>query len=371
MTEAYRALQKWAQQHADRQSLLTAHNRLTTMLALMGQQRESNELLLELLDALPADGSTADGSTVLVDLAERRRRIYSIDSETREDEARWAEIEPPLPAVDDAVAQLRQTLGPLHAVLPLIDYGWILRIQGQLDPAARCLEAAIELATETAQRALASTAYHQLAVIARMRGDEPASRALNEQSIALNRQTPGTTAELASMWPRIASAFQALRSGQPDDAERRLRRVVTFLGERDSFRSHRNSANIGLGLVALERGELVAAKRLLGTALVDSANLYPYTHVHALLGLARIARREGDAAESATLLRRALRFAGQRSLIEEYVETVQEIVRLQPAEAPIERLWRHAQDRAEAAGLGAACQLLRAIQPEARVTESV
>ncbi len=137
---------------------------------------------------------------------------------------------------------------------------------------------------------------HQLAVTARILGENEQSQLLNDQSIAINRARPGTAAELGSMWPRIASGFLSLQAGRLDEAERRLRRVADFLSERRSFRNYYNSANIGLGLVALEQGKVEEARRLLREALVDSVHLYPYTHVHALLGLARIAHIDADLA---------------------------------------------------------------------------
>lgn len=80
------------------------------------------------------------------------------------------------------------------------------------------------------------------------------------------------------------SAFLALKGGRPDEAERRLHRAVDFLDGRPAFRNHHNSAEIGLGLVALARGHLAAAQGHLTDALIDPVNFYPYAHVQALLG---------------------------------------------------------------------------------------
>ena len=218
----------------------------------------------------------------------------------------------------------------MHAVLPLFDYGWTLLVQGQLGEATRVLEAVVDLAMTTNQPFLASAAYHQLAVTARILGDPEQSQALNDASIAINRTVPGTAAELASMWPRIASGFLSLQAGRLDEAERRLRRVIDFLGDRQSFGNYRKSAEIGLGLVALDRDDRVTAHRLLDTVLADPVHLYPYTHVQALLGLARLADREGNPVGRDALLRRALLFAGRRSLLEEYFAVVLELASVRP-----------------------------------------
>jgi ATP/maltotriose-dependent transcriptional regulator MalT len=307
------------------------------MLALFGQQRESHELLQELRSALSHTNKVpTPHSRVVDDLIERRRLIYT-PNKTEIDEE-WSVYLPPPPAIADPVADLLHVFEPVHAVLPLLDYGWTLLVQGQLGEATYCLEKVVDLANQTAQPSIASTAYHQLAVTSRILGDLEQSQALNEQSMAINRATPGVPAELASMWPRIASAFLSLEAGRIDEAERRLRRVLDFLEDRNSFRAYRNSANIGLGLVHLRRGESELARALLETALVDLSNLYPYTHVRALLGMAEIATQSGTKEAAVNYLRRALHFAGRRSLIEEYLAALRTIARLHIADVPWERL---------------------------------
>jgi ATP/maltotriose-dependent transcriptional regulator MalT len=243
-------------------------------------------------------------------------------------------------------------------------YGWTLRVQGQLEAATGCLTKAVSLALETNQRSLASIAYFQLAVTARMQGDLERSQAFNEESMALNRAGENSAAELVSMWPRIASAFQSLHAGRLDEAERRLQRVINYLDTSDSFRNHRNSATIGLGLVALGRGNVETARTLLAEALSDPINLYPYTHIQGLLGLAKIAAHEDEMARCCALLRQALAFAGNRSLIEEYVEVVLEIARLNPADAPVEALLRNTYALVETADMAPTAAQLRDVAEE-------
>jgi len=360
VTDTYRRLQSWARQQGDRALLLKAYSRLTAMLGLLGQQRESNELLRELIETLTPDDGENLRSQVMEDLFERRRLIYSPDEPDAS--AEWAAYTPPPPVVAHPVHDVLQILDPVHAVLPLLEYGWTLLVQGQLGEATHCLETVVDLARETGQPSIASTAYHQLAVTARILGHLDQSQQLNEQSVAINREIAGAAAELGSMWPRIASAFLSLRLNRIDEAERRLRRVLELLDHREAFRNHRNSTNIGLGLVALARGERGEAKQRLTEALADPVNLYPYTHVRALLGLAHIAQSEGDAAASAALLRQALRFAGRRSLLEEYVETVLEIAQLRPTGAPVEQLVQATLADVKALGLESLAAMLRAQQ---------
>ncbi|MBW7884553.1 MAG: AAA family ATPase [Caldilineaceae bacterium] len=332
VTTTYRRLQNWARSQGDRQLILATYSRLATMLALLGQQAESNVQLDELLRALTNDGAAVP-SRVLVDLLQRRQLLYRPDTATESTE--WTCYEPAAPPVPDPVADVLQILEPIHAVPPLFDYGWTLLVQGQLGEATRVLEAVVDLATETSQASIASAAYHQLAVTARILGDLEQSQALNEESIAINRAVSGTASELASMWPRISSAFLSLHAGRLDEAERRLRRVADFLGARKTFRNYRQSADIGLGLVALARGNLDEAQKLLARALDDPFNLYPYTHAHGLLGLARIAHARDDVVNRDALLRQALRFAGKRSLLEEYIAIIGEVACVRPEGAPV------------------------------------
>jgi DNA-binding SARP family transcriptional activator len=370
----YRRLQTWARKQGDRSLMVATYSRLTTMLGLFGQQSESNVQLRELLRYLAAGDDSTAPPHVLVDLLQRRELIYSRDGNTgtgdtgtgERDAGAGAEASPwqpyvPAPRpVAEPVQDLLRILEPVHAVPPLFDYAWTLLVQGELGEATRILEAVVDLATVTNQPSIASAAYHQLAVTARILGEHEQSQVLNDQSIAINRARPGTAAELGSMWPRIASGFLSLQAGRLDEAERRLRRVADFLSDRRSFRNYYNSANIGLGLVALEQGEVETARNLLTEALVDPVHLYPYTHVHALLGLARIAQGDGDLTARDCLLRQALRFAGRRSLLEEYIAIVLEVARFRPADAPYLALIASVLSYVESIGLDAAVRVLKA-----------
>jgi tetratricopeptide (TPR) repeat protein len=358
VTNTYRRLQTWARKQGDRSLMVATYSRLTTMLGLFGQQHESNLQLRELLRYLAAGDQTLAPPGVLLDLLARRELLYSRDSDATEDG--WQVYVPAPAPVAGPVEDLLKILEPVHAVPPLFDYAWTLLVQGELGEATRILESVVDLATVTNQPSIASAAYHQLAVTARILGESEQSQVLNDQSIAINRARPGTAAELGSMWPRIASGFLSLHAGRLDEAERRLRRVADFLSNRRSFRNYYNSANVGLGLVALEQGEVETARSLLAEAMVDPVHLYPYTHVHALLGLSRIAHRDGDISGRDRLLRQALRFAGRRSLLEEYIAIVLEVARFRPAGAPYIELVASVLSYVESIGLDAAVRILNA-----------
>jgi DNA-binding SARP family transcriptional activator len=351
ITDTYRRLRTLAGEMGDHPLLLQAHSRLTALLMLVGQQRESNTLFRELVELMDSDPVPA-----VADLFERHAVIYGADSQ--DDVAGWSPLTPAPTLHGDPVAEILHFMEPVHAVVPLWEYGWTLRVQGQLDASRRCLQKAAEIGVETAQLSIASTAYHQLAVLAGMTGDDAESLRLNERSIALNSQGQGASAKLVSLWPRIASAFHSLNQGNIPEAEGRLERVLAILGETDAFRNHRNSTHICLGLVRTEQGRLDEAEGLIRDALADMPTLYPYTHVRGLLGLAQIHHERGQTDASAAYLRQALDFAGQRSLVEEYVACVAMIARLRPDAAPVADLVQRTRQAVTEMGFVAALPLL-------------
>jgi DNA-binding SARP family transcriptional activator len=365
VTETYRRLQSWAREHGDRALILATYSRLTTMLGLLGQQAESNQALDEFLHAImPVEGDMP----TLRDLLERRRRIYA--PALNDDNGEWTLYQPAPAPVANPESDILHFLEPVHAVVPLFEYGWVLLVQGQLGEATRVLEAVVDLAMETNQPSIASAAYHQLAMTARILGDSEQSQALNEESIAINRAVAGAAGELGSMWPRISSGFLSLQAGRLDEAERRFRRVAEMPGNDAFFRAYRNSADIGLGLAALARGDIDTARQLLESAQADNTNFYPYTYVQALLGLARIADATGDIPRRDELLRRALHFAGQRSLLEEYMLVLVEVARMRPTGAPLDRLIDSALDYVQSihleSGVATLTTLRKAIEQTAK-----
>ncbi len=327
--DTYTRLRRWALDQGEREIALMAHSRMITLLGLVGQQARSSALLADLLA-----GEVPDLPT-WADFMARRRVLFRPMPGDDQDPGQWTPLAAPPPVPGDPVEDFVGAMGRAHAVLPLLSYGWILQVQGQLDTSAHCLEAAVGLAEETGQRSLASLAYYQLGVTLRLMGQIRRSAALNERSKALNHRVHGQAAQLAALWPRIASAYQALEDGDVDRAADRLRRALALLQGQEAFRTHHNSAVIGLGLVALARGRLAEAKTLLHQGLADPEHRYPFTYVQGLLGLARLAQRTGQAERSVGLFRRALGYAGKRSLVREYRACVALAQELALPEVPV------------------------------------
>ncbi|MGB5050586.1 MAG: AAA family ATPase [Caldilineaceae bacterium] len=320
VTRTYSFLRTWALEKGDKALALMAHTRLMTLLGLVGQQAESNALMEELIV-----GPTERPSPALADMLARRDVIFGRDDEELGDTQgrngdQRAVFVPPPPVVDDPVGDMTTAMGPVYAALPLVIYGWILQIQGQLDASVACLRAGVAMAEESGQRSLASLAYHQWAVTTLLQGDGASSRQLNDQSRTINRAAHGPGAQLASLWPRISSGYQSLATGDLAQAESRFQQIADFLDNRDSFRTHLHSTVIGLGLVALERGEVEQARTLLAQATADPENRYPYTYVLGRLGLARIAHSQGDTAAAQAILHHTSFYAASRSLVREFAE---------------------------------------------------
>jgi Tfp pilus assembly protein PilF len=230
-----------------------------------------------------------------------------------------------------------ELLEPDYAVLPLFDYGWTLLVQGQIGEATHCLEEVIELAAATAQPGIAASAYHQLAITARLLGDRDRCQALIDRSLALSRDA-GLGGELAGLEPRLTRADLALDRGDLDHAARQYQRVLADLEDRSGFQHIRHAANIGLGLVALAHDDYATAQALLETAVGDPFHISPASVVRAWIGLAHLAATQARQDACADLLRRALQFAGERSLLEEYLLAVTATARLLPQVAPVTAL---------------------------------
>ena len=346
VTTTYGRLRQWTWKQDDRKQALLAHAWLATLLGLVGQQAESDPVIEEL--------SLHGPFRVLVDLLKRQRLIfnpYNADTALSPHTHGWASFMPPPPVPGDPVADLTAILGPVQAALPLLCYGWVLQVQGQFGQAKRCLHAAVALAKDTGQLSLEGLAYHQLAVSLQLTGHADESHKFNEMSKDITLQDHGTVDQLARLWPRLSSAYQALAQGELGRAEQRLTAIASFLKDRISLRTHLHSTVIGLGLVALERGNFSQAEAYLHQGLADTAHHYPYTFVQGLLGLAQLAQHQDKPAQRSEYLQTALAYTANRSLVREFAEVVRHIVILQPDGAPVPRLLAEANAAVTQAGL--------------------
>jgi DNA-binding SARP family transcriptional activator/Tfp pilus assembly protein PilF len=340
VAETYGRLQAWAVAQGDFARLIATHSRYSSTLTLLGNPRRGHELVAELYATLqgtsPAQQAHWQAATHLfADLVTRRHCIHRIDPTPPADG--WTPYRLPTAAIADPRQALLTLLEPTYALQPLFDYGWTLLAQGQIGEATHCLEQAIDLAETTAQPSVAAAAYHQLAITARVMGDRDHHAQLLDQSLALS-QAAGSSGELAALLPRLTRADLALDEGALDDAAQQFQAILNDLDAYTGFQHIRHSANIGLGLVALAQGATTVAQAQLETAVGDPFHIMPYSHVRAWIGLAHLAHAQDHPAECRHALRRALLFAGERSLLEEYHLAVIATAQLLPQSAPVEAL---------------------------------
>ncbi len=206
--------------------------------------------------------------------------------------------------------------------------------QGELDLAIDAYKAAAEGLTGPLQ----GEALGRMAVLQDTRGMAEAG-ATADAAIA---------ADPEGVWPLIAMTYRRVREGQTDEAVALARKAVDAGGGA--------SAQAALGRALGAKGEMAAAEAAYREALAAEPNaLMP------LLGLARVLRKTGRAAEAEPLLRKAL----DAGAIEAHKEMARVLVALgRPGEALGEANLAAvmAEDDKEAQGLVVEVKVARALQ---------
>jgi hypothetical protein len=249
--------------------------------------------------------------------------------------------------------ELPVALGSEEAALALFQVGWAALMQGLLRDAEPCLLQAYHLALENGQAAVAVVSALQIAHLSALRGDAEAASRWIAKSLDMAHQAP--EAAWAEIWPRIHEAFLLLLDDQHALARDRFVHLAARLQDLPTFQSHRASVEVGMGLLALARGDIASAAEQLDHALRSPQLLYGFVYVAARHGLARIAALHGDLPAARAMLAHALRYSARRSLLPEYIRTAIEIVRIERDfgdPTPALPLLRDAAELARAAGLG-------------------
>jgi tetratricopeptide (TPR) repeat protein len=363
--------ERWAADHAGMPPLI-APRRLVLLRALMGDLAGAAQLSAEQARHRP------EAAPALQDMLSRTARILQPVDLREEIRDRRLEIaatqslifnlrspisfalSPPPPGVP--AEELPALLGPDDAALALFQVGWAALVQGLLREAEPCLERAYALAGETGQAAVAVVSALQLAHLHDLRGDRAATARWLATSIELASRAP--EAAWASIWPRIHEGFLMLLDDRLADAQERFTAMAAQLQELPAFQSHRASVEAGLGLLALVRGDVGQAEARLTDALRSPQLLYGFVCVAAQYGLARVAATRGDLPAAREILGRALGYSVHRGLLPEYVRTAIEVARIERdfgdpvAALP---LLRAATDQAAHAGLGPLAAVARAL----------
>ncbi|MCS6841489.1 MAG: AAA family ATPase [Roseiflexus sp.] len=223
--------------------------------------------------------------------------------------------------------ELPELLGPDEAAAALFQIGWAALMQGLLHSARPCLLRSYALAVETGQAPAAVVSALQLAHLNALAGK------LDETTIWLERslETAARASEAAwaSIWPRIHQGFLWLLDDRLAQAEQRFVEMAARLAGAPAFQSHRASIAVGMGMIALARGDLAGADVHFHEALRVPHQLYGFIYVSAHHGIARLAALRDDLPRARAVLLHALRYSAQRALLPEYVRTVIEVARIE------------------------------------------
>jgi len=232
---------------------------------------------------------------------------------------------PPVPG--NPAEELPELLGPDEAAAALFQIGWAALMQGLLRSARPCLLQSYALAVETGQAPAAVVSALQLAHLNALAGKSDETTIWLERS--LETATRASEAAWASIWPRIHQGFLWLIDDRLAQAEQRFVEMAARLAGAPAFQSHRAGVAVGMGMIALARGDLAGAAAHFREALRAPHQLYGFIYVSAHHGVARLAALRSDLPRARATLLHTLCYSAQRSLLPEYVRTVIEVARIE------------------------------------------
>lgn len=338
--ETYRRCRMWAQRTGNRTAALMAQYRLAAMLGLIGELEESAALTARIAKELPPE------TPPVVVSAQHRLRLLSL---TRETPPTWTEsgfpvFQPQPLTTARPWESLAAFLGEEQSAQTLNLYGWTLTLQGETSAAEETLNLAAQLAETYNQRGAQATAAHLMAQLWDMRGEYgQMTHALN-RALALVEDIPHL--RWIVIWGRIHRAYVDVRWNRLDRAAERFRQMETELSAHTALRSHWLSVQVGLGLLAMFRGETEAAARYFDIARGNLQNLYASNYVALNVSLARLHRHRGEFDAAERSLVQAMAFAAERGMLADYISALVEASRFsQATDQPAEVL--HLLQRAE------------------------
>jgi DNA-binding SARP family transcriptional activator len=352
---------------------LVAPRRLVLLRALMGDLAGAAALSAEQArrhpEATPAIQDMLRRTAIILQPVEPttdHRRPTTTDKESYDTQHTTHNTQHPFPRSPPPpgapAEDLPALLGPDDAALALFQVGWAALMQGLLRDAEPCLLRSYELAGETGQAAVAVVGALQLAHLNDLRGDGAATARWLETSLDLARRAP--EAAWASIWPLIHEGFLMLLDDRHEQARVRFEAMAAQLQDLPAFQSHRASVEVGLGLLALARGDLAQAEGRLAGALRSPQLLYGFVYTAAQHGLARGGALRGDLPTARVILGHTLDYSARRGLLPEYIRTAIEVARIErdygdPARSLA--LLRAAADLAAGAELGPLAVAARAL----------
>jgi tetratricopeptide (TPR) repeat protein len=187
----------------------------------------------------------------------------------------------------------------------------------------------IQMAASHNQPGLQATGYHLLAQLWDLRGDY--TRMTQSLNQALTLVEDVSHLQWAVIWGRIHRAYVDMRWNQHARAAQRLHQLNTELTNRRAFHSHWLSVQVGLGLVSIYQQDLAAAMGYFERVSANLKDLYASNYVVLRLSQARLHRLKGDLEAARQDVVQAMRFAGKRSMLADYVSSVVEAARIDRA----------------------------------------
>ncbi len=234
---------------------------------------------------------------------------------------------PANPVPGNPAEELPELLGADEAAAALFQIGWAALMQGLLRSARPCLIQSYALAVETGQAPAAVVSALQLAHLNALAGKPDETTIWLERS--LETAARASEAAWAAIWPRIHQGFLWLLDDRLALAEQRFGEMTARLAGAPAFQSHRASIAVGMGMIALARGDLAGADAHFHEALRVPHQLYGFIYVSAHHGMARLLALRNDLPHARAVLLHALHYSAQRALLPEYVRTVIEVVRIE------------------------------------------
>ncbi len=305
-------------------------------------------------DRQEESGDPRHGQTVSRETGDRRnRRTDPLPADNAHTMWQaWPSFRIADPVPGNPAEELPKLLGPGEAAAALFQIGWAALMQGLLRDARPCLTQSYTLAVETGQAPAAVVSALQLAHLNALAGKPDETTIWLERS--LETAARASEAAWASIWPRIHQGFLWLIDDRLALAEQRFVEMAARLAGVAAFQSHRASVVVGMGMVALARGDLTGADAYFHEALRAPHQLYGFIYVSAHLGIARLAALRNDLPGARTMLLHTLHYTVQRALLPEYVRTVIEVARIERDfgdPAPVLAHLRSAARLARSAGL--------------------
>jgi len=305
-------------------------------------------------DRQEESGDPRHGQTVSRETGDRRnRRTDPLPADNAHTMWQaWPSFRIADPVPGNPAEELPKLLGPDEAAAALFQIGWAALMQGLLRDARPCLTQSYTLAVETGQAPAAVVSALQLAHLNALAGKPDETTIWLERS--LETAARASEAAWASIWPRIHQGFLWLIDDRLALAEQRFVEMAARLAGVAAFQSHRASVVVGMGMVALARGNLTDADAYFHEALRAPHQLYGFIYVSAHHGIARLAALRNDLPGARTMLLHTLHYTVQRALLPEYVRTVIEVARIERDfgdPAPVLAHLRSAARLARSAGL--------------------